>query len=240
MEAPERNIVLGLDNIRLDLPIAGVGSRVLAAFVDTLIVLVGVALWGVALLFLLPETLGDWRIALFVIGYFVIDQGYFATSEIATRGRTLGKSAVGLRVVARDGGTAGVAAYLLRNLVREIDVLIGVFLMALDPMSRRLGDRLGNTLVVHEDSGRRDVTLGRIPPGWSAREVALAESYFARTGELDPDQALFLARRFNGWLARDAPELLRGADPDLEPIVALREALLPVFQDGVAAGGARA
>lgn len=240
MEAPERNIVLGLDNIRLDLPIAGVGSRVLAAFVDTLIVLVGVALWGVALLFLLPETLGDWRIALFVIGYFVIDQGYFATSEIATRGRTLGKSAVGLRVVARDGGTAGVSAYLLRNLVREIDVLIGVFLMALDPMSRRLGDRLGNTLVVHEDSGRRDVTLGRIPPGWSAREVALAESYFARTSELDPDQALFLARRFNGWLARDAPELLRGADPDLEPIVALREALLPVFQDGVAAGGARA
>lgn len=240
MEAPERNIVLGLDNIRLDLPIAGVGSRVLAAFVDTLIVLVGVALWGVALLFLLPETLGDWRIALFVVGYFVIDQGYFATSEIATRGRTLGKSAVGLRVVARDGGTAGVSAYLLRNLVREIDVLIGVFLMALDPMSRRLGDRLGNTLVVHEDSGRRDVTLGRIPPGWSAREVALAESYFARTGELDPDQALFLARRFNGWLARDAPELLRGADPDHEPIVALRDALLPVFQDGVAAGGARA
>lgn len=240
MEAPERNVVLGLDNIRLALPIAGVGSRVLAAFVDTLIVFVGLALWGLALVFLLPEELGDWRIALFVIGYFVIDQGYFATSEIATRGRTLGKRAVGLRVVARDGGTAGASAYLLRNLVREIDVLIGVFLMAFDPMSRRLGDRLGDTLVVHEETGRRDVTLGRIPPGWSAREVALAESFFARTGELDLDQALFLARRFNGWLARDAPELLAGADPDGEPIAALRDALLPSLEAGAAGGGARA
>ncbi len=238
MEAPERNVVLGLDNIRLGLPIAGVGSRVLAAFVDTLIVLVGVGLWGLALAFLLPEELGDWRIALFVVGYFVIDQGYFATSEVTTRGRTLGKHAVGLRVVARDGGTAATTAYLLRNLVREIDVLVGVFLMALDPMSRRLGDRLAGTLVVHEETGRRDVTLGRIPPGWTAREVALAESFFARTDELDLDQALFLARCFNRWLARDAPELLTGVDAEREPIVALRTALLPVLADGTADRGA--
>lgn len=245
MEATERNVVLGLDNIRLDLPVAGVGSRVLAAAVDTFFVVLIAGLWAMVVFLALPEGLGDWRWALFVLGYFVIDQGYFALSEIATRGRTLGKRAVGLRVVARDGGTAAVPAYLLRNLLREVDVLVGVFLMALDPLSRRLGDRLGGTLVVHEETGRADVTLGRIPPGWTAREVALAESFFARTDELDLDQALFLARRFNGWLTRDAPELLDGGpDPERDPLEALAHALAPRREGDLAAatgaGGAGA
>ena len=235
MEAPDRNVVLGLDNIRLDLPVAGVGSRVLAAFVDTLIVVVTYLCVLFAGLTLLPEGLGSWRIALAVIAWFVIDQGYFVLSEIVSKGRTLGKKAVGLRVVARDGGTAGFAAYVLRNLLREVDLFVGVFLMAFDPLSRRLGDRLGGTLVVHEETGKAEVTLGRIPSGWSARQVALAESFFARDRELDIDQALFLARHFNRWIARDAPELLDGPDPELQPLEALYHALAP-RRSGATAG----
>lgn len=237
METTERNVVLGLDNIRLDLPVAGVGSRVLAAAIDSVLVVLLVAGWALIALLALPETLGDWRIAIFVLGYFVLDQGYYAVSEITTRGRTVGKRAVGLRVVARDGGTASPASLLLRNLLRQVDILVGVFLMALDPLSRRLGDRLGGTLVVHEETGGSEVTLGRIPPGWTAREVALAEAFFARTEELDLDQTLFIARLFNRWLVRDAPDLLTGTEPGRDPLGALGQALLP-HRENAASGAA--
>jgi len=47
----DRESILGLDNIRLELPIAGVGSRTLAGFVDYLalfaLVLLWLIVWGV-------------------------------------------------------------------------------------------------------------------------------------------------------------------------------------------------
>lgn len=219
--------VLGLDNIRLELPVAGVGSRLLAAAVDSLIVLLATVGWALIAFLALPAGLGDWRWVIFVLGFFLLDQGYFAVSEIVTRGRTLGKTAVGLRVVARDGGSADTAAFLLRNLLREVDVLVGVFFMALDPLARRLGDRLAGTLVIHEETGKAEVSLGRIPPGWGPREVALTEEFFARVPDLEPDQSRFLARRLLAWLERDAPELLEGQHPEADPVWSLERALLP-------------
>jgi uncharacterized RDD family membrane protein YckC len=225
--AESAGAVLGLDNIPLELPVAGVGSRILAAGVDSLVVALAAAAFAAIAFFVLPSALGDWRWAVLILGFFALDQGYFVISEIATRGRTLGKSAVGLRVVARDGGSADVPSFLLRNLLREIDVLVGVFFMALDPLARRLGDRLGGTLVIHEETGKAEVSLGRIPHGWGAREVSLAEALFARVSELEPDQSRFLARRLVAWVERDAPDLLAGGRPDADPLGALEGALLP-------------
>jgi len=219
--------VLGLDNIRLELPVAGVGSRILAAAVDSLIIAVAAVAWAVVAFFVLPSSLGDWRWAILILGFFALDQGYFVISEAATRGRTLGKTAVGLRVVARDGGTADVPAFLLRNLLREVDVLIGVFFMALDPLARRLGDRLAGTLVIHEETGKAEISLGRIPPGWGAREVALAEAFFARVSELEPDQSRFLARRLLALLERDAPDLVERDRADADPLGVLASVLEP-------------
>lgn len=226
-ERADGGAILGLDNIRLDLPVAGVGSRVLAAALDSVVVVLLIAAWGLVCLLALPDALGTWRWAVFAAGAFLLDWGYFAASEIATRGRTLGKRAVGLRVVSREGGTADAISLLLRNLLREVDVLVGVFFMAFDPLSRRLGDRVGGTLVLHERrEARAEAVLVRIPPGWGPREVALVESFFARLQELEPDQARFLARRLVAWLERDAPALLAGTDPKNDPVGALQAALL--------------
>lgn len=230
LDRPERadgGAILGLDNIRLELPVAGVGSRVLAAALDSVVVVLLISAWGLVCLLALPDALGDWRWAAFLVGFFLLDWGYFAASEIATGGRTLGKRAVGLRVVSRDGGTPDATSLLLRNLLREVDVLVGVFFMAFDPLARRLGDRVGGTLVLHERrEARPEAVLARIPPGWGPREVALVESFLARRDELEPDQARFLARRFVAWLERDAPELLAGTDPENDPLAALEAALL--------------
>jgi len=123
--------VLGLDNIPLELPVAGAGSRALAAMLDYLIVGILVILWGFVCMGLgIGAHLGWWALALFFLGFFVIEYGYFAGVEIAREGQTFGKWALGLRVVTRDGARPGTAALLLRNAVRSVDLVVGVPLMA--------------------------------------------------------------------------------------------------------------
>ena len=230
MSEPRYETVLGLDNIPLELPVARLGSRILAALVDYLAVWALFAVWVLATTVVgIALDLGQgWRIALVIAGLFAAEWGYFAGMEVATGGRTLGKRAVRLRVVSRAGGRAGAGALAVRNLVRTVDLLIGALLMACDPLSRRLGDWLGGTLVVHAEPRprEREVVLVRIPPGWEASRVAVAEGLLGRAGELDPGHALNLARRVVSWVERDAPELLAGTPVADDPMTALRLALV--------------
>ena len=223
----ERESILGLDNIRLDLPIAGLGSRTLAAFVDYLCLAFILLIWVVLCAVLIGSLLTkSWAIALLLAGIFVLEWGYFAGMEMATRGRTLGKMALGLRVVTVVGATPGLAALAVRNLVRVVDFLVGAPLVALDPLARRLGDRLAGTLVVHEaPAGARSLLLGRVPAGWGVREAAVAEAFLGRESQLaDPAAREQMARCLLARVAHDAPELVAGLD-DGDPVAALRRAL---------------
>jgi uncharacterized RDD family membrane protein YckC len=223
----DRESILALDNIRLDLPLAGAGSRCLAGLIDGCGVAVLLILWVLLCSVLATWVSGAWGLAAGVAGIFLIEWGYFAGMEIATGGRTLGKMALRLRVVSAEGAEAGAGSLLLRNLVRDFDYLVGVPLMAVDPLARRLGDRLAGTLVVHEER-QRTVLLGRVPPGWSAREVAIVESFLARAGELrDVAARDEMARLLLSRIERDAPELLAGLDERRvdAPVGALRQAL---------------
>jgi uncharacterized RDD family membrane protein YckC len=220
-----RESILGLDNIRLDLPIAGIGSRSLAAFLDYL-VLTALALLWVFVVFLLERLTPGWAPAFLFVGWFLLDWGYFAGLEIATGGRTLGKMAVKLRVVTAEGGTPGPGALLARNLVRSLDLVFGLPLMVADPLSRRLGDRLAGTVVIHDRPPEPAPVLGRVPPGWGPRELSLVEAFLARAGSLDDLAASWeMADRILERIRRDAPELLAGTDPRNDPVGAIRQAL---------------
>jgi uncharacterized RDD family membrane protein YckC len=223
----DRESILGLDNIRLALPVAGVGSRTLAAALDYLCLGVLVLLWALLCAFLLIPIMHTWAIAILLFGVFLLEWGYFAGFEIATGGRTLGKMALKLRVVSSVGATPGPAALILRNLLRDVDLIVGVPLLALDPLSRRLGDRMAGTLVVHEQRATTGpwTTLGRTPPGWDAREVGITEAFLARAaGMPDVVQRDAMARQLLARVERDAPELLSGID-QRNPVYALRRAL---------------
>lgn len=226
-EAP-RESILGLDNIRLDLPVAGLGSRSLAVLLDYIVLAALILLWvlvgGVALGSLIP----DLAVVFVVVGLFLLQWGYFAVQEIATRGRTLGKRVLGLRVVTAEGGTPGPGALLIRNLVKSLDIIFGVPLMAVDPLSRRLGDRLAGTLVVHERAQEETASplFGRVPPGWGARELVAVESFLARARSLEDVAATYdMADRILLRIRRDAPELLTGIDTRNDPVAAIRQAL---------------
>ena len=223
----DRESILGLDNIRLELPIAGVGSRTLAALYDYFLLAVLLVLWGIAGVALIIGTeSSSAAFVVFFAGFFVLEYGYFAISEIVGNGRTLGKKAVKLRVITAEGGSPGAGALLARNLVRSLDMVFGIPLMAIDPLSRRLGDRLAGTLVVHERRAEAAPLIGRVPPGWGPREVAAVESFLARAHGLeDSGRRYEMADRILDRLRRDAPELLAGIDTRANPVEAIRQAL---------------
>jgi len=216
--------VLGLDNIPLELPVAGAASRALSAALDYLIVGIVVVLWGAGCLALaILASLGWWALAAFFLGFFVIEYGYFAGVEIAREGQTFGKWALGLRVVTRDGARPGTAALLLRNAVRSVDLIVGVPLMATDTLARRLGDRLAGTLVLHTHSPARETVARRAPRGWDARDAALLEMFLRRAQDMEAARAERLAGQLLETIEADDPEFALRIDRALGPVGALRQ-----------------
>ena len=224
--------ILGLDNVRLDLPLAGVGSRTLAAFLDHFLLFLLQALWLTAGLVLLPRAgIGTgWMLATLGLGYFLLQWSYFAAFEIGLDGRTPGKQAVGLRVVSQRGGRSSKAAILVRNFLRPFDIVLGIPIMAVDRRSRRLGDFVAGTLVVHHrDQDEETTQLGRHPASWGAREVAVLEAFLRRAEVLDGGTARELADRLLRWIADSEPDFWSEIEPGLietdDRVLLLRQVL---------------
>jgi uncharacterized RDD family membrane protein YckC len=82
---------------------------------------------------------------------FVIAFGYFIGME-ATKGATLGKMAMGLKVVKQDGSPMDWQASIIRNLLRIIDgfafYLVAAILVWVTKSKQRLGDIAAHTVVV--------------------------------------------------------------------------------------------
>jgi uncharacterized RDD family membrane protein YckC len=75
---------------------------------------------------------------------------YFTYCE-SRWGMTVGKKVMGMRVLAGDGGKATFGACSVRNILRPIDyLLIGPVMIARTERHQRLGDKLGDTIVVRE------------------------------------------------------------------------------------------
>lgn len=82
---------------------------------------------------------------------FVIWLGYFVGLE-ATQGATVGKMALGMKVVDADGNNIAMGASVIRNLLRIVDYLfcgiVGIVLIATSDQRQRLGDRVATTFVI--------------------------------------------------------------------------------------------
>lgn len=149
------------EQIRLELPLAGVGSRFLALALDMLIQFAIGAVLGIVFLFIVSalmvtsESAGTWGIALFILGAFLVQFGYFAIFEAVWNGQTPGKRMMHLRVIEDSGRPINVYAAVARNLLRIVDSLPGVYAVGilsalLSSKNKRLGDYVAGTVVVHE------------------------------------------------------------------------------------------
>lgn len=196
------------EQIALELPLAGIGSRFLAIAIDTLIqfalyLVVGIVFFlilglGASVLWYVPKTIGP-AVGVFIL--FAIYWGYFAIFEILWKGQTPGKRFAGIRVIKESGRPINTFEAVGRNLLRAVDVLpgvygVGVVCMMCNRQSRRLGDFVAGTVVVHEKRTEE------VRPTWNtataasaatsgmgkveAEELVLIETYLSRRWELDP------------------------------------------------------
>lgn len=164
------DVVTG-EAVALDLRIAQLPSRLTAAVLDVLVM--GVA-YGFLIVLLLEAGLGDADEALLagivIVLVVVVFLGYPVAMETLTRGRSLGKLALGLRVVRDDGGPITFRHALIRGLVGLALERPGVMLVSLGPAvgmvvslfsqrGKRIGDMAAGTVVLQE----------RVParPQWS-------------------------------------------------------------------------
>jgi uncharacterized RDD family membrane protein YckC len=151
------------ENVTFAYDVAGIGSRFLAAIVDTLLILlIQVVIFTLFFIVLTQVDLFDTGgavtsiiTAILVLLSFVFLWGYYILFELIWSGQTPGKRTVGLRVVREGGRPITFVSSAIRNLIRVIDFLpgfygLGVMVMFIDQRARRLGDLAAGTLVVKE------------------------------------------------------------------------------------------
>jgi len=138
------------EHVVLDYEIAGIGSRTLAAALDWLI-LAALALISVLALGLWREIAG-WLAAIQILVLYALVWGYFTCFEGLLRGRTPGKRWMGTRVIRDTGHPVTFTEAAARNLLLPLDLfaLLGVFLIAIHPRAKRLGDLVAGTVVVRD------------------------------------------------------------------------------------------
>jgi uncharacterized RDD family membrane protein YckC len=145
------------EQVALELPIAGIGSRFLAIVVDTL--LQGVTYFIATVLLILaaslapgalrlPPVLAGFLPAILVFIVFCIYWGYFAFFEIVLRGQTPGKRVAGIRVIKDTGRPVDALSAILRNLLRGIDFLPALYAVGRSSSTtrrRRVSTRTGHS-----------------------------------------------------------------------------------------------
>ena len=147
------------------LPIAPLGRRFAAGLIDALPVLLAVA---VLLVRLRPDREENAALQLLLV-YWAASLFYviYTTVIESLGGRTLGKVALGLRVVSIDGSPAPTTALVTRNVLRVIDVgifFIPLLLVLLFPLRQRVGDVAAGTLVIRGEIPALQETVDQRDP----------------------------------------------------------------------------
>ena len=186
------------EHVTLDLEIAGVGSRALAAILDMLI-LVGSAI-GVFIVLAIAAgfgvVIGSIGGAILLLAGFAVWTGYFILFEGLRRGQTPGKRIVGIRVVSDTGNAVSLGAAAARNLLRLADFLpppylIGALLVALHPRGKRLGDMVAGTVVARDRPSQLVVSRTQVRPASDPLPLIpeLTDAEFRLLGQFESRQA---------------------------------------------------
>jgi uncharacterized RDD family membrane protein YckC len=166
----------------LDFRTASVGSRLLAVTVDLAVQLGTIVALNAALVSFVPDGgLGWVGVAALLLVYFLVLFGYPVAMETLWRGRTLGKAALGLRVVTVEGGPVRFRHAAVRGALVLVDYYLppfgvtGVLSILLSRRDQRLGDLAAGTLVVRDRLAALPATAVTFPPpaGYEAYTASL-------------------------------------------------------------------
>ncbi len=203
------------ENIEVRFDIAGLGTRFCAIVIDHVpIAVLSIALTIVAY-FLFPswfQTAAPIALAMIFSSILVtLMFGYFLVFEWLMRGQTPGKKIIKIRVIREDGTPVTIYEVFVRNVVRLVDFLpgvytVGVIFMFPSRLCRRLGDIAAGTIVIKEEqlnySAWTDNSrfvgmqpLERINAELTPDERRLIGGFLQRRGELMPAARDALAQR---------------------------------------------
>ena len=136
-------------NIDIEYELAGLGERIAAGVIDTLIKLAYafiVFLLGVGIM-------DDMGTVYFIVVIALPFSFYTLVSEVLMNGQTVGKKVMSIKVVSMDGGQATAGQYIIRWLFQPVDFYMTVYSCAFltvgfSDKSQRLGDMVAGTLVI--------------------------------------------------------------------------------------------
>jgi len=228
------------DAVVLDVQIAQLPVRTLSALIDIAVMVVFLFLGS--LLWAATQTQFDSALSNAILLIFTVLAivGYPLILETATRGRSVGKIALGLRVVSDDGGPERFRQALFRALASlvEIWMLFGspaVICSILSSKAKRIGDIFAGTVVVNERGPRLGLPP-TMPPalawwasslqlsGLSAGQAEVARQFLSRAPQLDRQLRMQMAYRIAGdVVSRIAPPPPPGVPPELVLAAVLAE-----------------
>lgn len=141
-------------NIDVEYDLASLGERILAYIIDALVLIVYVIL--LTTVFSLGNIFSDdmdkieWvMFLLFMVPLFFYD----LLSETLLNGQSLGKKALGIKVISLNGESPRLGQYLIRWLFRFVDFTFtsyccGLIMVAASEKRQRLGDMIAGTTVI--------------------------------------------------------------------------------------------
>jgi len=234
----------------LDLAVARFPSRMVALLIDILVQLPVFAFVELVVFSKAAQHLNDASAAaIYTAGFVLVFVGYPTIFETLSRGKTLGKMALGLRVVSDDGSPIRFRQALIRALTAAfVEVwnpalcFVGLITAMVSAKGKRLGDMAAGTFVISERvPRRRELSAGfaAVPPPlavWarnlevsrlSDHAAAAASSYLRRFNDLRP-----AARDELGWqLASAVAAQVSPPPPEGTPPAAYLCAVLAVRRD---------
>jgi uncharacterized RDD family membrane protein YckC len=191
------------DAVVLELRLAKLASRSLALAIDLAVQFAALLIVTFVVSGVGASVDGALAAAIGLTFFVAVVVGYPVAMETATRGRTLGKIALGLRVVREDGGPVRFRQAFVRGLLAVVEIWISLGSIAFtaslaSAQGKRLGDYLAGTVVVRERVPVAAYPVAAMPPplaGWATTldlsrvpdDLALAARQFlSRAGELSP------------------------------------------------------
>ncbi|MEA3011155.1 MAG: hypothetical protein QOJ91_2847 [Sphingomonadales bacterium] len=118
------------EGVDLQLELGTAGARAGAFMLDSLMIVTILIVMTVGLAFLALASKAEMMLILWLLGFFILRNGWFSLFEMSGRGATPGKRLMGLRVVARDGARLTGGAVIARNAMREIEVFLPLSFLA--------------------------------------------------------------------------------------------------------------
>jgi uncharacterized RDD family membrane protein YckC len=239
MVRQQEPVVTG-DAVVLDVQIAQLPVRALSAMIDVTVVFIAYTIGVLLGASTLAQFDAAFSAAVLIIFTVLSLVGYPVAFETATRGRSLGKMALGLRVVSDDGGPERFRQALFRALagVIEIWMLAGgpaVICSLLSSKGKRIGDIFAGTVVISERAPRL-TPPPQMPPqlawwasslqlsGLAPDQAELARQFLSRASQLDPAIRDQIAYRITGDIvAQISPPPPPGVPPQLVLAAVLAE-----------------